>query len=159
MDVSYSPELEAFRDEVRRFTGSLPEHLRAKTRTERFSLDGDDQRLFIRLLNEQGGWSCPNWPREFGGPGWSYPQQYVFERELSLGDAPRVNQYGSSMLGPALMEFGTEAQKQTHLPKILTGEVLWCQGYSEPNSGSDLASLRCRAERDGDEYVINGSKI
>ena len=159
MDINYSPEIESFRDEVRKFTANLPEHLRTKTRTERFSLGADDQRQFIRLLHAQGGWSCPGWPSEHGGPGWSYPQQYVFERELSLGDAPRINQFGSGMLGPAIMEFGTDAQKQTHLPKILSGDVLWCQGYSEPGSGSDLASLTCRAVRDGDEYVINGSKI
>ena len=117
------------------------------------------QKTFARLLYEQGGWSCPGWPKEWGGPGWSYPQQYIFERELSLGDAPRINQFGTSMLGPALMEFGTEEQKQRFLPPIVRGEVLWCQGYSEPNAGSDLASLGCKAVRESDEYVINGSKI
>jgi len=160
MNETISPELEAFRDEVRQFVREqLPEHLRTKSRTERFSLGADDQKLFLRMLYEQGGWSCPGWPREWGGPGWSYPRQYVFERELSLGYAPRINQFGSCMLAPALMKFGTDAQKQHHLPQILKGETLWCQGYSEPNAGSDLASLKCRAERVGDEYIINGTKL
>ena len=159
METNYPPELETFRDEVRDFVRGLPEHLRIKTRSERYSLGAEDQKLFTRLLYQQGGWSCPGWPKEWGGPGWSYPQQYIFERELALGDAPRINQFGSSMLAPALMEFGTKAQKQRFLPPVAKGEVLWCQGYSEPNAGSDLASLKCRATRDGDEYVINGSKI
>ena len=160
MNAIDSPELERFRAEVRHFVREeLPEHLRTKSRTERFSLGSEDQKLFLRMLYDKGGWSCPGWPREWGGPGWSYPQQYVFERELSLSYAPRINQFGSCMLAPALMEFGTEQQKNRYLPQILKGETLWCQGYSEPSAGSDLASLKCRAERIGDEYVINGTKI
>ena len=160
MNLDYGPELAAFRDEVRRFVeDEVPESLRVRTRAEHFSLGRDDQRRFHRALYERGGWSCPNWPREWGGPGWSYPQQYVFERELALAGAPRINQYGSMMIGPAIMAFGTREQQERFLPGILRTDVLWCQGFSEPNAGSDLASLRCRAVRDGDEYVINGAKV
>ena len=158
--MNISKDLQAFREEVRRFCREvIPEDIKSKVRTERFSLGAEDQKLFARLLYEQGGWSCPGWPKEWEGPGWSYPQQYIFERELSLGDVPRINQFGASMLGPALMEFGTSEQKKRFLPPIVRGEVLWCQGYSEPGAGSDLASLECKAVREGDEYVINGSKI
>ena len=160
MDMNLSKDLETFRDEVRHFCREVvPADIKSKVKTERFSLSAEDQKLFARLLYAQGGWSCPGWPQEWEGPGWSYPQQYLFERELSLGDAPRINQFGSSMLGPALMEFGTDEQKQRFLPPIVRGDVLWCQGYSEPEAGSDLASLQCKAVREGDEYVINGSKI
>ena len=160
MSEAYNLELEAFRQQVRQFVrNKLPKDLRTRQRTERFSLEAADQKLFLNLLYEQGGWTCPGWPAEWGGPGWSYPQQFLFERELSLGYAPRLNLAGCNMIGPALMEFGTEQQKQQHLPGILKGEVLWCQGYSEPNAGSDLAALKCRAQRVGDEYVINGSKM
>ena len=160
MNLDYGPELAAFRDEVRRFVEEeVPESLRARTRAEHFSLGREDQRRFHRALCARGGWSCPNWPREWGGPGWSYPQQYVFERELALAGAPRINPYGSTMIGPAIMAFGTREQQERFLPGILRADVLWCQGFSEPNAGSDLAALRCRAVRDGDEYVINGAKI
>ena len=160
MDMNLSEDLETLRDQVRRFCQDIvPADIKTKVKTERFSLDAGDQKSIAKLLYEQGGWSCPGWPAEWEGPGWSYPEQYLFERELSLGDAPRINQFGAAMLGPALMEFGTEEQKQRFLPPIVRGDVLWCQGYSEPGSGSDLASLSCKAVREGDEYVINGSKI
>ena len=158
--MDMSKDLATFRDDVRRFCREkIPQDIKTKVRTERFSLSAEDQKLVARLLYEQGGWSCPAWPKEWEGPGWSYQQQYIFERELSLGDGPRINQFGASMLGPALMEFGTPEQQQRFLPPIVRGDVLWCQGYSEPGAGSDLASLQCKAVREGDEYVINGSKI
>lgn len=160
MTTILNGSLERFREEVRQFVvEKVPASLKRKARTEQFSLDAEEQKLFGRLLYEQGGWSCPSWPREWGGPGWSYQKQYLFERELALGYAPRLSQFGPLMLGPALIEYGTEDQKRQHLPGILKSEILWCQGYSEPNSGSDLASLRCHAEREGDEYIINGTKI
>ena len=160
MNLDFDSGLAAFRDEVKRFVeDEVPEPLRTRTRAEHFSLGREDQRRFHRALYERGGWSCPNWPREWGGPGWSYPQQYVFERELALAGAPRINQYGSMMIGPAIMAFGTQEQQERFLPGILRADALWCQGFSEPNAGSDLASLRCRAVRDGDEYVINGAKV
>ena len=113
----------------------------------------------VRLLNEQGGWSCPGWPRSAGGPGWNHEQQYIFESELALNDAPRIHQAGAQLIGPALLEYGNADQRSRFCPGTLNGDILWCQGYSEPNAGSDLASLKCRAEREGDEYVINGTKI
>jgi alkylation response protein AidB-like acyl-CoA dehydrogenase len=107
----------------------------------------------------QKGWIAPSWPKEHGGTGWTAVQKYIFDEESGLGGAPRISSFGISMCGPVLMAFGTEAQKKEHLPKILSGERVWCQGYSEPGSGSDLASLKTKAERVGDHWVINGSKI
>ena len=160
MELKFAPELDSFREEVRRFVEEkIPSELKERTRHEEFELTNEEQKEYVRLLNEQGGWSCPPWPTERGGPGWSHEQQYVFERELALNDAPRVPLFGSNMLGAAVLEFGTEAQKSYFLPKIVSGEIIWCQGYSEPGAGSDLASLQCRAVREGDDYVINGSKL
>jgi alkylation response protein AidB-like acyl-CoA dehydrogenase len=105
------------------------------------------------------GWIAPNWPVEDGGIDWTATQRFIFDDECGLAGTPRLSPFGVSMVGPVLMQFGTEEQKREHLPKILSGERLWCQGYSEPGSGSDLASLKTRAERKGDKYVINGSKI
>ena len=160
MDIHYGPELDTFRQEVRQFlTEKVPENLRRQTRHERMDVDPTQLRGWIRLLNQQGGWSCPGWPKSAGGPGWSYQQQYVFERELALTDAPRLHSAGAQLIGPALLEYGSEDQQRRFCPGTLNGDILWCQGYSEPNAGSDLASLRCKAVRDGDEYVINGTKI
>tara|TARA_Y100001934_G_scaffold252523_1_gene316642 strand:+ start:235 stop:1437 length:1203 start_codon:yes stop_codon:yes gene_type:complete len=160
MSTTSTADLESFRQRIRTFVvEQVPEALKIKARDGRLALGADDQRQFTRLLYEQGGWSCPSWPQEYGGPDWSYEQQYVFERELALGGAPRLNLFGPPMVGPALMEYGTEDQKRQHLPAILKGEALWCQGYSEPNSGSDLASLKSQARRVGDEYIVNGAKI
>ena len=160
MEIKFAPELESFREQVRRFVeDKVPTRLRERTGHEDFNLNNADQKEYVRLLNDQGGWSCPSWPTEYGGPGWSHEQQYVFERELALHDAPRVPLFGANMLGQALLEFGGDEQKAYFLPKIISGEIIWCQGYSESNAGSDLASLQCRAVREGDEYVINGSKL
>ena len=159
MDIEYSPTLAAFRNEVRTFCrDKVPEEFKRKVRQEG-DVEGKDAKRWVRILDEQGGWSCPGWSKALGGPGWSYEQQYVFERELALNDAPRVPLFGCGMIGPALIEYGSDAQKQKFLPAIRNGDILWCQGYSEPNSGSDLASLQTRAVRDGDEYVINGTKL
>ena len=160
MELKFAPELESFREEVRQFVEKkIPTELKQRTRHEEFELTNEEQKAYVRLLNEQGGWSCPPWPEEHGGPGWSHEQQYVFERELALRDAPRVPLFGSNMLGAAVLEFGSTEQKSYFLPKIVAGEMIWCQGYSEPGAGSDLASLQCRAVREGDEYIINGSKL
>ena len=105
------------------------------------------------------GWFAPQWPKEYGGAGLSPMEQFVFNQELTRAGAPRVGGSGVSLLGPTLIVHGSDEQKQQYLPKILSGEVVWAQGYSEPGSGSDLASLQTRAVRDGDEYVINGQKI
>ena len=105
------------------------------------------------------GWVAPNWPREYGGPGWDAMQRHIFDDESAKANTPAILQQGLMLVGPALMKFGTQAQKDWFLPRILSGELYFCQGFSEPGSGSDLASLRTMAVRDGDDYVLNGSKI
>ena len=158
--LSHFPELDDFRAEVRRFVqDKVPAEYIRQTRNEEVALEPVEQKKWIKLLYDQGGWSCPSWPKEHGGPGWGYEQQYVFDQELAACGAPRVSSFGAGMLGPALLEFGTPWQKETFLSAILKGEVLLCQGYSDPGAGSDLASLQCKAVLDGDEYVINGTKI
>ncbi len=160
MNLQFSPELESFQMHVREvIRAKLPGRLRQLVEQERMDLPRDALLGWQHVLYEQGGWSCPSWPVEHGGPGWDFERQYIFERELSLANAPRPLLFGAGMLGPAVIEFGTDEQKQQHLPAVLKGEVMWCQGYSEPNAGSDLASLQCRADRDGDHYVLNGSKM
>ena len=116
---SLFPELDAFRADVRRFVEEkVPADYVRRTRNEETILGPEEQRHYLKLLYEQGGWSCPNWPAEHGGPGWSYEQQYAFDHELSACDAPRISVYGCGMLGPALIEFGTEEQKSRLLPPI-----------------------------------------
>ena len=160
MDIEFSPELEQFRDEVRAvIRAKLPDDLRRKVQHEHDGLNYLDITRWHAIMFEQGGWSCPSWPREYGGPGWSYEQQYIFERELEINDAPPLSIFSAGMVGPALIEFGTEDQRERFLPGLANGEIRLCQGYSEPNAGSDLASLQCKAVRDGDDYVINGTKI
>ncbi|MED6311317.1 MAG: acyl-CoA dehydrogenase family protein, partial [Pseudomonadota bacterium] len=105
------------------------------------------------------GWLCHPWPAEYGGPGWNVVQKYIYELECAMAGTPSINNMGIRMVGPVVMKFGTPEQKETYLPSILNDEFAWCQGYSEPGSGSDLASLQTRAVADGDDYVINGSKI
>jgi alkylation response protein AidB-like acyl-CoA dehydrogenase len=158
------PGLKAFRDEVRGFIRShLPEEIRRLVAAETMELPRDYILRWHRMLYEKGGWSCPNWPAAHGGPGWSFEQQFIFERELALADAPRLVAFGVNLLGPTLIEYASPEQKARFLPMILKGEALWCQGFSEPNAGSDLASLKTRAELaggpGGDHYVINGTKI
>jgi alkylation response protein AidB-like acyl-CoA dehydrogenase len=155
--------LKAFRQEVRDFVRtSLPEEIRRKVAQERMDLPRADQQRWRKILRARG-WACPGWPTTHNGPGFSDDQRYVFERELALGDAPRPMIYGEGMLGPTVMAYGTDEQKRRILPGILEGDVFWCQGFSEPNAGSDLAALQCKAVRatdsQGDHYVLNGSKM
>lgn len=150
----------AFRDEVRVFLqAALPEDLRAAGRrcSGIFSEYEEGNRLH-RILAAKG-WSAPHWPVEHGGTGWTPMQHYIFASELVAADAPMMAPMGTHMVAPVIIAFGTPEQKQRWLPGIRSGEDYWAQGYSEPQSGSDLASLQCKAVRDGDEYVINGSKI
>lgn len=156
----FSTELEEFRLTVRQFIQqNLPDDIRQMVACERMDLPREAQVRWHQILRGQGGWCCPSWPEHYGGPGWSDEQQYIFEQELSLNDAPRLMIYGVGMLGPTLFKYGTEEQKNRVLPDILEGNIFWCQGFSEPDSGSDLASLQCRMTEDGDKYLINGSKI
>lgn len=150
--------LEDFRLEVRDFLSAklspeLAERVQAGYYLSKPELDGWHRALYER------GWSGTNWPKEYGGPGWTPMQKYVFEDECSQAGAPTLVMMGLNQVAALLMAAGTEEQKRRHLPGILDGSDLWCQGLSEPNSGSDLASLKCPAYRDGDAYVVDGSKI
>jgi alkylation response protein AidB-like acyl-CoA dehydrogenase len=158
MDLNYSPEELAFRDEVRSWLQShLPRDL--KDKVARYShLSKEDLLRWHKILAKQG-WVAPAWPKEWGGTGWSVVQRYLFEEELGYAGGPMLIPFGLSMCAPVLLRFGTEAQKQRFLPRIYQGEDFWCQGYSEPGSGSDLASLKMKAVREQDHYVVNGQKI
>lgn len=157
MDLSFTPEELQFREEVRSFlASSLPDGIRQKMLAG-LHITREDTVRWQRILFEKG-WGGPGWPKEFGGTGWDPVRQYIFEEEGAAAGAPRLLPFGLKMVGPVIMRFGNAAQQQRFLPRILTGEDWWCQGYSEPGSGSDLASLKTRAERKGDHYVVNGQK-
>ncbi len=158
MDLRFSPEEEAFREKVRAWVREkLPQDIREKV-DRGFELSCDDLRRWMKILSAEG-WIATNWDKKDGGPGFTAGQKYLFEDELFLGGAPRTIHFGTRMVGPVLLAFGTEEQKRKYIPKILTSEEIWSQGYSEPGSGSDLASLKLSAVRDGDHYVVNGTKI
>lgn len=157
MDLSFSSEDLAFRDDVRAFLkAELPPELADKVRGHK-PLTKDDMERWHAILNGRG-WLAVTWPVEFGGPGWSAVQRHIFEEECCLAHAPRTVPFGLNMLAPVLIKFGSEEQQREILPRILDGSDWWCQGYSEPGAGSDLASLKTKAERDGDDYIINGQK-
>ena len=160
MDLALSPQDEAFRDEVRRFLDhNLTEDLReASRKTAGVFAEFEAGQRWHKTLARRG-WSAPSWPKEYGGTGWDATQRYIFARECTAADAPRVFAMGLRMVGPVIMKFGTPEQKAKYLPRIVAGDIVFCQGYSEPGSGSDLASLRTRAVIDGDDYIINGTKI
>ena len=160
MALALSPADAAFRDEVRRFLDEkLTDDLREAGRLcAGVYCDRPVAQRWLSILNERG-WATPNWPVEYGGTDWTMVQRYIFASEMIAADAPPVSPNATGMLGPVLIAFGTPEQKARYLPAIKTGEDWWAQGYSEPGSGSDLASLQCRAVRDGEHYVINGSKI
>ena len=160
MEIELKPEDARFRDEVRSF---LDENLTAEMREATRLATGimTEPRIgreWQAVLHERG-WAAPAWPVEHGGPGWTPMQQFIFMTECARADAPRLSPLGLGMVGPAIMGHGSDAQKAHYLPRILDGQDYWCQGYSEPGSGSDLASLQTRAVRDGEEYVVNGTKI
>lgn len=158
MHVSLTPEESAFRDEVRAFfRDEVPRDIHDK-QARHIALDPEDQVRFQKILYEKG-WAAPNWPVEHGGTGWTLVQKHIFETEMANSNMPRIVPFGLGMVGPVIYSFGNDEQKQRFLPDILQSNVWWCQGYSEPGSGSDLASLKTRAELDGDEYVVNGTKI
>ena len=157
MDLNYTAEDIAFRADVRAFLRDrLPADLAAKVASGK-SLAKADMDLWHHLLNEKG-WLSGAWPKAFGGQEWSAVQKHIFEEEGAFAHAPRVVPFGVGMLAPVLMAFGSKQQQDTYLPRILNGEDWWCQGYSEPGAGSDLASLKTRAVRQGDHYVVNGQK-
>ena len=157
MDLNFSQEEVAFRQEVRAFIdASLPAATRAwlvagKSPTKAMVVE------WQKILNAKG-WAVPEWPVEWGGPGWSAAQKYIFREELQMAPAPSPLGFNVNMCGPVIIAFGTEEQKQRFLPRMANLDDWWCQGFSEPGAGSDLAGLKCRAVRDGDEWVINGQK-
>jgi alkylation response protein AidB-like acyl-CoA dehydrogenase len=158
MDLNYSQEELAFRDEVRGWlAANLPAELQEKV-SNYGHLSKDDLLRWHRILAKKG-WVAPAWPKEWGGTGWNVVQRYLFEEELGYAGAPPLIPFGLSMCAPVLIQFGTEAQKKRFLPRIYQGEDFWCQGYSEPGSGSDLASLKTKAVREKDFYIVNGQKI
>ncbi len=157
MDLSYTAEETAFRDEVRAFMrDQLPPEIAAKV-GHGDSLSKAEYDLWHGRLNEKGWLSGP-WPRKFGGQEWSAVQKHIFEEEVAFANAPRIVPFGVAMLAPVLQAFGSKEQQDHYLPRILSGQDWWCQGYSEPGAGSDLASLKTRAVRDGDHYIVNGQK-
>lgn len=157
MDLSYSPDERVFQDEVRAFMrDELPPEISDKVRAGR-ALSKHDMERWHAILNARG-WLAQNWPKAFGGAEWSAVQRHIYDVEAAAACAPRIVPFGLSMLGPVLQKFGSKAQQDHWLPRILDGSDWWCQGYSEPGAGSDLASLKCKAERDGDHYIVNGQK-
>jgi alkylation response protein AidB-like acyl-CoA dehydrogenase len=157
VNLDYTPVELAFRDEVRRF---LADHLPPEARSKVIGnkrLTREDYVRWHTVLAKRG-WVAPLWPQEHGGAGWDVVRRHIFDEELSLAGAPPIIPFGVAMVGPVILRFGTDHQKAHYLPRILDGTHWWCQGYSEPGSGSDLASLATRAMRDGDHYVVNGQK-
>jgi alkylation response protein AidB-like acyl-CoA dehydrogenase len=157
MDLEFNEADQAFRDEVRTFLkNKLPSRIAEKVKLGK-RLTKDDMVEWHAILNEKG-WLAPNWPAEHGGARWSAVQNHIFDEESWEAGAPRAVPFGVNMLAPVLIKFGSEAQKAHYLPRILDGTDWWCQGYSEPGAGSDLASLKTSAVREGDHYIVNGQK-
>ncbi|WP_312780217.1 acyl-CoA dehydrogenase family protein [Acidovorax temperans] len=157
MDLNFTPEEEAFRAEVQAFLkDQLPARIANKVKAGQ-RLTKADQDEWHAILNERG-WLANHWPEEYGGPGWGAVEKFIFDTECALAGGPRIVPFGVNMLGPVLIKFGNEAQKKYWLPRILSGEDWWCQGYSEPGAGSDLASVKTTAVRQGDHYIVNGQK-
>ena len=157
MDLAFTPEEQAFRQEVRTWVRShLPPELAHKVHNA-LRLTRDDMQSWAKILGKKG-WLAFGWPAEFGGPGWTAVQKHLFEEECALAGAPRIIPFGPVMVAPVIMAFGTPEQQQRFLPGIASGEVWWSQGYSEPGAGSDLASVKTRAERVGSKYIVNGQK-
>ena len=157
MDLNFTAEELAFRSEVRQWVAeNLPPETAHKVR-HALRLTREDMQGWARILGKKG-WLGWGWPKSFGGPGWNAVQKHLFEEECALACAPRVAPFGPIMVSPVIMTYGNAEQQKRFLPGIASGEVWWSQGYSEPGAGSDLASLKCRAERRGDKYIVNGQK-
>jgi alkylation response protein AidB-like acyl-CoA dehydrogenase len=157
MNLNFTSDELEFRAGIRQWVReNLPKDISHKVHNA-LHLTRDDLQGWARILGKKG-WHGYNWPKPFGGPGWSAVQRHLFEEECALAGAPRIPPFGPVMVAPVIMAFGTPEQQQRHLPGIMSGDVWWSQGYSEPGSGSDLASLKCKAERRGDYYIVNGQK-
>jgi alkylation response protein AidB-like acyl-CoA dehydrogenase len=158
MDLRESPADRAFRDEVRSFIAqNLPKDLRERSDAG-LRMHVEDGRRWHQILAAHG-WGAPGWPKEHGGCGWDHARQYIWEEEMALAGCPPLSPFAVKMVGPVIIAYGSPEQKARFLPPAVSGEHLWCQGYSEPNAGSDLATLRTSAVRKGDSYVVNGMKI
>ncbi len=158
MDLAFSKDELAFRDEVAAWIKqAIPQEMAEQMRVDA-AFGMPDVMRWHKLLYEKG-WVAPNWPKEYGGPGWDPARRFLFSEALELAGTPQLSPFGLSMVGPLIMQFGNDAQKKRYLPKILSGEEVWCQGYSEPNAGSDLASLRCQADTNADgDFIVTGQK-
>lgn len=157
MDLAFTPEEQKFREDSRAWVrANLPKDISDKVHNA-LRLSRDDMQRWAKILGKKG-WLGYGWPQQFGGPGWTAVQKHLFEEECALAGAPRIVPFGPVMVAPVIMAFGSPEQQQRFLPGIASGEVWWSQGYSEPGSGSDLASLKTRAERKGDKYIVNGQK-
>ena len=160
MELNYTKEELEFRDEVRQLLrDELTPEIIAGNKNTTTALGNNDAAMAWQAILNKRGWAGVAWPKEFGGTGWSSNQRYIFNSECEKAGAPKLIPLGLRMLAPVLFKYGTKEQQDYYLPKMLSAEHYWCQGYSEPGSGSDLASLKTRAERDGDFYVVNGTKI
>jgi alkylation response protein AidB-like acyl-CoA dehydrogenase len=158
MQLQVSEEDRLFQRDVRVFLSeNLDPQLSRKVELG-YPISKEEQDSWTRVLNARG-WAAPNWPVEVGGPGWTMLRRHLFDIEMKMHHAPELQGFGFSMVGPAIIKYGTQAQQQYYLPKILNADISWCQGYSEPQAGSDLASVSTRAVIDGDDYVVTGSKI
>lgn len=158
MDLTIPPEAEALRHEMRAFLDENLSPELAEATLYGKKLTKDDHQRWQRIL-EKKGWLAPSWPTRWGGTGWGPLERFIWDEESALAGAPRANIPSLDLLGPVVVEFGTEAQKRELLPRILSGEDWWCQGFSEPQAGSDLAGLQMRAVRDGNDYIVNGTKL
>ena len=160
LELNYTKEELEFRDEVRQLLrDELTPEIIAGNKNTTTALGNNDAAMAWQAILNKRGWAGVAWPKEFGGTGWSSNQRYIFNSECEKAGAPKLIPLGLRMLAPVLFKYGTKEQQDYYLPKMLSAEHYWCQGYSEPGSGSDLASLKTRAERDGDFYVVNGTKI
>ena len=157
MDLAFTTEEENFRQEVRGWVHAhLPQDIAHKVHNA-LHLTKEDMQSWAKILGKKG-WLGHAWPTQFGGPGWNAVQKHLFEEECALAGAPRVVPFGPVMVAPVIMAYGSPEQQKSHLPGIASGDVWWSQGYSEPGAGSDLASLKCKAERVGDKFIVNGQK-
>jgi alkylation response protein AidB-like acyl-CoA dehydrogenase len=157
MDLDFTPEQQAFRADIRAWVAAnLPEDIAYKVHNG-LRQSRDDMQRWAKILGAKG-WLGYAWPKEFGGPGWDAIERHLFEEECALAGAPRIVPFGPVMVAPVIMAFGSPEQQKRFLPGIASGEVWWSQGYSEPGSGSDLASVKTRAIRQGDKYIVNGQK-
>ena len=160
MDLTYPQEAETFRKEIRAW---LEENLPTGWFEPDFSLSAEERLRFNETWTEKlfaGGWICAGWPVEYGGKGLSLMDQVVLNEEFAKANTPmRADFFGDTLVGPTILQWGTDEQKKEFIPGILHGTIAWCQGFSEPNSGSDLASLKTTAVLDGDEWIINGQKV